>query len=375
MRRCAWMARADIILVSDIGKLGIIGNMGAGGNTYRQVEQRALSIVPELLAELSGDATRTVAASELPETGNFTVYAGDRAFVVVAMSSSRTSIVDAAIAHLERIGAQSADAVALLVVPYMGPSGAERCRVRNVSWLDLSGNADIAAPGFRVHVEGKANRFPERGRPSTPFAPAGMRVARALLQDPSRWRAARDLAEVTRLPAGTVSKTLARLQELKLVERDAARRVRTSDADLLLDSWAADYQFHLHRVTTWHAPLNAGVEVAKVISQRLTASKIDHAATGLAAAWLYDDGHTNFRTSSLYVTGNFEDSLRELGLQRVDRGANLRLIEPADPGVLQFGETIDTIPCVSMVQTYVDLPHDGERATDAATHLRERGLW
>ena len=47
--------------------------------------------------------------------------------------------------------------VPLLVVPFMPQSGREHCREAGVSWLDLSGNARIVAPGLYVYVEGYRN--------------------------------------------------------------------------------------------------------------------------------------------------------------------------------------------------------------------------
>jgi len=58
----------------------------------------------------------------------------------------------------------------------MGEAGAQVCREAGVSWFDLSGNADIRAPGLHFRAEGRPNRFlrrkagerarPEGGRPS-----------------------------------------------------------------------------------------------------------------------------------------------------------------------------------------------------------------
>lgn len=64
---------------------------------------------------------------------------------------------------------------------------AEWLRARGLSWLDLSGNADIHAPGLRIFVEGKPNRFASAGRPSTVFSPKAVRITRLMLVDPDRW--------------------------------------------------------------------------------------------------------------------------------------------------------------------------------------------
>jgi len=62
--------------------------------------------------------------------------------------------------------APSGNAVPVVAVPYMGDLGKRLCAEADVSWFDLSGNADIDAPGLRVLIEGKPNRFVRSGRPS-----------------------------------------------------------------------------------------------------------------------------------------------------------------------------------------------------------------
>jgi hypothetical protein len=59
----------------------------------------------------------------------------------------------------------------VLVVPFMSKAGQERCEAMGVAWLDLSGNARIFAAGIRISEQGHPNRFKQRGRPASVFAP------------------------------------------------------------------------------------------------------------------------------------------------------------------------------------------------------------
>jgi hypothetical protein len=53
-------------------------------------------------------------------------------------------------------------AVPVVVVPFMGEMGRRLCQAAaGVSWFDLSGNAEIVAPGQRSHIEGKAQQVRE----------------------------------------------------------------------------------------------------------------------------------------------------------------------------------------------------------------------
>jgi hypothetical protein len=84
----------------------------------------------------------------------------------------------------------------------MGEVGRQVCRDAGVSWLDLSGNAQIVAPGLRIHVEGKPNAYKRPGRPSTVFSPRSSRIVRQLLIEPGRSLHQRELARLVGLDEG-----------------------------------------------------------------------------------------------------------------------------------------------------------------------------
>ena len=70
--------------------------------------------------------------------------------------------------------------IPLLVVPYMGHAGRELCRSAGISWIDLSGNAEISTKSLRIRILGEANEFKRSGRPESLFAPKSARAARAM---------------------------------------------------------------------------------------------------------------------------------------------------------------------------------------------------
>ena len=111
--------------------------------------------------------------------------------------------------------------------------------------------------------------------------------------------------------------------------------------------------------------------------RRLHASRetaaVDHAFTGLPAAWALDP-FARFRLVSVYVTGDPRSAADAVRLRR--NGANVQIIGPDDPGVCDGKRPIDNLPCVAPVQVYLDLGHLPERASEAAEHFREHGkLW
>lgn len=242
-----------------------------------------------------------------------------------------------------------------------------------MSLVDLSGNARVRDDPLYISVEGKPSRFSQRGRPSSPFAPKGSRIARVLLLDPSRWWRQKDLAEATELDDGYVSRVVRRLEDDELLTRNDGQ-LRARNAELLLDAWADDYRFDRHDVVAGHMS-GSGVDLASAIHHRLDEAGVEHAFTGLPAAWAFDQ-HARFRLCSLYVDGDPRDAAAAIALRRNEKGANVQLIGPNDTGVFEGQRDVGGYPCVSPVQVYLDLGHLPERAKEAANHLRqEQLLW
>ena len=335
-------------------------------------ERRVLRDLPERLAELldrPAEIFRPARASA--DSGIDFAFADDEGhhWLIGLKSSSAPGVVAAAGEQLAHHAAPNSTAV--LVVPHMTAAGAAAAAERDINWLDLSGNARIRDEGLYVQVLGHPNAFPNRGRPSSPFAPKSSRVTRALLADPARWWRQKDLVSATHLDDGRISRIVRRLDDDRLLTR-RGDELRPADPDLLLDAWAEDYRFDRHEVVLGHRSGSA-IELTRELSAKLNDLGVDHAVTGLPAAWLLDP-FARFRLVSIYVTGDPVAVADQLQLRRNERGANVQLLAPGDEGVLFGAQTFDDIPAVSPVQTYLDLRHLPERAAEAADHLRERHL-
>lgn len=294
-----------------------------------------------------------------------------RRWVAEVKSSARSADVARAARQAREYARENE--LPLIVVPYMGEAGARAAAAEGVGWIDLSGNARLRDGDLFVRVEGRPNRYPSRGRPSSPFAPASSRVARPLLMDPDRWWRQAQLAKATGLDDGRVSKLVARLDELELLERDG-RLVRPRDPDALLDAWAADYNFAGHDIVACHLTTpGGGVELTRELANDLAEANVDHALTGLPAAWMLDR-FAQFRLVSVFVDDDPRRVADLLDARVEPRGANVQLIGPNDAGVFFGAEKIDGVRVAAPVQVYLDLLALPERAQDAAEHLREKRL-
>ncbi len=289
--------------------------------------------------------------------------AGDSAAVGTAISAAKVGA--------SRIGPKVLPVVA---VPYMGDVGKKLCADAGVSWFDLSGNAHIIAPGLRILIEGKPNRFVRRGRPASVFAPKSARIARRMLIDTQKTWRQQDLARATGLDDGFTSRIIQRLEHDRLVERTSEGTVRVRDANLLLDAWGEVYDFEKHTIVRGHVSARDGEELLGKASGAFE-GKLRYAATGLAAAYLYTQ-FAAFRLATFFVDRRPPESLlKALGFREEARGANVWLVVPNDVGVFDGAdETTKVAHCVHPVQAYVDLKAHPERAPEAATELRSRLL-
>jgi hypothetical protein len=337
------------------------------------VEEESRRLLPELLSELFATSIDdvTVDAPNVDRAFDLIAQVGQRSFALEVKSSGRPGLIDAAERQIARRDSQGA--LTALVVPYMTPAGARAAADRQLNWLDLSGNASIRGRSLYVRVEGRPNKFVTPGPTGSPFAPRGSRIAHRMLLDPKRWWRQVELSDELKLDNGYVSRVVHRLEDERLIERQG-KQLRPRDPDLLLDAWADDYRLDRHKQVFGHAT-GSGIELARGLSVRLQDHEIDHAFTGLVSAWA-SNGHARFRLNTIYVSGSPRAAAEAMGVRLNERGANVQILSPNDSGVFIGRREQQMLPCVSPIQTYLDLLQLPERAEDAAEQLRaDRLLW
>jgi hypothetical protein len=338
-------------------------------------EQRAAERLPEILAELLNVPLSDVRLRAFPgKELDFVVEVQGRTLLIEHKSSGDLSRVATAAQQLKAFltSRPGDESVPVVLVPYLGPAGRAYCREAGVSCLDLSGNAEMSAPGLRLMVEGRPNRF---GRPATSvavFAPKSSRVVRRLLMDPARAFTQRELSTLSGLDEGFVSRIVRRLESDSLVARDENGRVRAAMPALLLDAWREQYKFAKHEIVRGHVPAPSPESLMRSIARVMDEACPDrYAMTGLCAAWLYTH-FASFRSLVVYAREpSLEMMLEPLGFQAGERGANVSLVIPNDDGVFEGSEYLEGVSCVSPVQTYLDLKGAGERSEEASEQMKQ----
>lgn len=297
------------------------------------------------------------------------VKVGGFNFILEFKSIHQVGAVASAIKQLQRYETIVENAIPLVVVPFMDEAGMKHCKEAGVSWLDLSGNADVKAPGLRLYVRGEKNKYKRPGRKENPFSPKSSRIARRLLYRPEERLTQRELTESTGLSEGLVSRVVRELEKQFLVSRDENNCLQAYEPPLLLDAWAQGYDFSKHELIRGHVAARSGEEVQHKLNVAFSNSSVGYAATGLGAAWLYSH-FAGFRISSFYLREWPEDQvLDSIGFREVEQGANVWLLLPKDEDIFFDVKPVEGIPCVHPIQVWLDLKAHPERSEEAAEEL------
>ena len=336
---------------------------------------QAVERLAEILggSEFAGDPHAVERGDDVRQ-GNAGFSVRGISFTLEWKRSGSVGHVAATIRQVEKLKERSlGEAIPVLAVPYMGEAAQALCAQAELSWLDLSGNARIVAPGIFYQNLGNPNRYRRAGRPESAFGPKGARIARRLLMEPGRPVKQRTLAYGTGLDEGHTSRIVGKLLETGLVER-GRDGIRVADLNALLAAWRDDYRFDRHHVIRGHIASRGGDQLIQAISEVLSRREARYAATALPAAWLWTH-HAGFRLATVYLSALPSAGLKEeLGFREEARGGNTWLVVPNDEGVFDGVEPVDGIPCVHPVQAYVDLKDHPERSKEAADELRRRFL-
>jgi len=315
------------------------------------------------------------AVREPPGGVDLLVQGPDVAFAVEWKSVGDAANVGAALRQLGRHAERrpSKKVVPMVAVPYMGDIGRRLCAEAGVSWIDLSGNAWIDAPGRQIRILGNRNRFASAGRPANVFAPRSSRLVRTLLMEPGRAFSQAELVSASGVDKGRVSRLVRRMlaMELLVVEGEG---YRLKDPAVALDAWTEAYDFRKHHVLEGHVAVRDPDELLGKIQEAAPPEKLPWALTGLAAAWRMTH-FAMYRLTSLFLRDVPSSAwLDSLGFVEGPRGANLWILVPADDSVMVGARVVEGVPCVHPLQAYLDLKAHPERASEAAARLRPLAL-
>jgi hypothetical protein len=182
----------------------------------------------------------------------------------------------------------------------------------------------------------------------------------------------RELATQAGLDEGFTSRIVRQLEAQRLVERESNGAVRVADFDALLKAWREVYDFFRHHIIRGNIAARSSNDVLRRVAAKLKQNQVEHAATGLAGAWLLDH-FVGFRLVTIYTERLPNAEVQEaMGFREETRGENVWLVVPNDAGVFRGAAERDGVRCAHPVQLYMDLKNHPERSAEAAEELRHR---
>jgi hypothetical protein len=275
-----------------------------------------------------------------------------------------------------REGDSDADAWLVFVAPYVSPRAAEICSQEGVGYVDLAGNCRLSFSSVFVERQGKPNPFAQKRDLRSLYSPKAARVLRMLLSDPWReWKVV-DLAREADVSLGQVSNVKKLLSDREWL-RDEASGVSLADPQALLLEWAStdmrSSRPEVHDFYSFDKPGQVEQRLAEVCERM----DVPYALTEFSGAARFAP-IVRYQRASAYVTDRVEEVAESLGLKRVPDGANVRLLQPKDSGVLIDSSDRGGVRVASPVQMYLDLirvPGRGEEAAEAVLENVIRPMW
>ena len=339
--------------------------------TEHEVPARLSHVLANLLGQPVPIESRPRLAGRkgVPLEPDFVARLGRTRLAIAWTSSGSPAAVRRALPGLEAWKRAAARRSSVLAVPWMSPGGQAECERAGQDWLDLAGNARLRTPGLVVRVEGRSPAPLPRGRPRSALARKSSRLARLLLESGRPGMTQRELSQKSGLNEGFTSRVVRRLADASLVAKSASGDITVPDKWKLAESWReARRPLSLVRLQG-HVDARTGTDLLRKLSESLTRNRHRHAATGLAAAWQHAR-FAGFRLATVYVDPSPTAAwLADIGFVEAPTGSNVWLMVPDDDSIWSAVSGVHGVPCVSPLQTWLDLKDMPERADEAAQSL------
>lgn len=257
----------------------------------------------------------------------------------------------------------------LVVAPWLSERAQEILAKEDTNYLDLTGNVRIALnypPVFITHKGATRNPSPARRAPAQLKGPKAGRLARLLI-DVAPPYGVSQIAGITGLAQGYISRLLTSLDDDALIERTRRGQVASVDIPQLLQRWTQTYDvFKSNQTSLFVAPQGPEEVLNRLSSLRSSSPPI--AVTGSFSAVRF----APVAAPSLLLLYCSDPSTlgKELRLLPADRGSNVALLRPFDEVVWERTTEQSGVKYASVAQTAADcltgngrMPAEGDALT------------
>lgn len=304
---------------------------------------------------------------------------GFPAYFEIKERTPSLAALQGAIAYLQQVPLPEGDSHAkLLLAPYLSDNMQAMLREGSIGFIDGAGNAWIDTDTILVDRRGyRPDRSVGKKEMQNVFADKATLVSRLLFSGEKR--GVREISALLdeqgfSLTPGYVSKVVAALVQECYAKRDD-RGVRLVNRALFLEEWVASYRRVYARASKegWYYPASDMADLAREMGPRLVDRGV---ITGRAGAYLVDP-YALFDSIDVLAKDQqaVADAFERMGAKRVERGANINLIQPPYSISSFYGSRcVDDVPVASDIQLYLDVRCEKKRGLEAAEHLFERKI-
>ena len=294
---------------------------------------------------------------------------GEQMVLVEVKTSGQPRVVREAVNQLLRYQSRIPEAYGVLVAPYVSPQSAQICRESGIGYVDLAGNCRLSFRQAYLEREGRPNPVPQRRDLRSLYAPRTTRVLRVLLLNPKKIWKLQPLAQEARVSLGQVYNVKKLLADREWIRTDEGGLCLVEPGSLLTE-WSQNYTYRRNAARDFYS-LDGPPEIESKLAIACRDGGIQYALTGFSAAARLAP-MVRYQRVTTYVSGDFGDLVKALGLKEVPSGANVTLLSPYDDGVFYGAADVNGVRIVSPVQAYLDLTGFRGRGEEAAVFLLEQ---
>jgi hypothetical protein len=295
--------------------------------------------------------------------------------IIEAVAQNSLPVFKNKVARLKAVAGNHNDAVPVLVARYLSPQRRSMCHDEGICFIDLSGNVLIKYKSFYIEKIGFPNKFPEKRKGRDPFSDKTSLILRAILKGGEHVWGVRELAEVTHLNPGYISRMARELEGRNYITR-VNSKLKLRDPEGILDDWVRNYNLRKNRTFGYFFMAVSSAEILKRIRRLEIPDSVDYALSVQAGANLIAP-YAVFQEVHIYVANEKDLAYfeKELKLNKADQGANLVLMLPYyKHSVFYDSRTVKKLRVVSDIQLYLDLYGYPIRGLEQAEHLLDKKL-
>ena len=259
----------------------------------------------------------------------------------------------------------------IIAAPKISERGKAICDKYNIGHMDFSGNTKIIFKNIFIETAGKIchSQLIAQGLAGqqSVFSSKALRITKAILYEPHRRWAQKDIVSRTGLSKGMVSRIVRRMVEVGfLTEKDG--RFALYNFDDLLASWleAVIKRRQFHR--RYYAWAQNPQQLMRIVADELAKRKTKYVFTQEAGASLVAPFST-FDIVSLYIEDFDKFPAQAISASEAKKGFNLVLLEAPDEAIFQEAQVINGIKVADNLQLYVDLKKNPLRGDKQAEHI------